>query len=162
MNILDDGYSQATAVSAENASICGLLASRETPELTLKSWKSHGTTSLEGNGVLGLELPGEIGRPSSRLACLEPCREEEVCSRCMVLGMLMSELRGDWRPSSPENPVTFLHGTPLLVLVVDSEVWLSTVVARANGGLRSLLRNIGSGDSLSTVRPELGRINGDC
>lgn len=76
--------------------------------------------------------------------------------------MLVSELRGDCRPSSPKNPATFLYGAPLLVLVVDSEVWLSTVVARANGGLRSLLRNIGSGESLSTVRPEFGRIDGEC
>ena len=40
----------------------------EKPKLTVKSWNTHGTTSLEGNGVLGLELLGEIGRPSSRLA----------------------------------------------------------------------------------------------
>ena len=37
------------------------------PKLTVKSWNTHGTTSLEGNGVLGLELLGEFGRPSSRL-----------------------------------------------------------------------------------------------
>lgn len=35
------------------------------------------------------------------------------------------------------------------------------MVALANDGLRSLLRNIGSGDSLSAVRPESGRNDGD-
>ena len=130
-------------------------------ELTSKSWNSHGVTSLEGRGVLGLELLGEIGRPSSRLACLEPCRENPVCSRCRVLGMLVSELRGDCRISSPTNPATFLQGVPLLVLALDKEFWLSIVVALANDGLRSLLRNIGSGDSLSAVRPEFGRNDGD-
>ena len=129
----------------------------ETPKLTAKFWNSHGTTSLEGRGVLGLELLGEIGRPSSRLACLEPCREDAVCSRCRVLGMLVSELRGDGRYSSPKNPAAFLYGVPLLVLALCSEVWLSIVVALASDGLRSLLRNIGSGDSLSAVRPESGR-----
>lgn len=109
----------------------------ETDVLTLKSWNSHGTTSLEGSGVLGLELVGDIGRPSSRLVCLEPCQEEVVCSRCRVLGMLVSELRGDCRPSSPKNPATFLYGIPLLVLALESEFWLSTVVALANDGLRS-------------------------
>lgn len=133
------------------------LTRTEKSELTLKSWNNHGTTSLEGSGVLGLELLGEIGRPSSRLGCLEPCREDAVCSRCRVLGILVSELRGDCRPSSPKNPATFLYGVALLVLVLDSEFWLSTVVALASDGLRSLLRNIGSGDSLSAVRPESGR-----
>ena len=104
---------------------------------------------------------GEIGRPSSRLACLEPCREDAVCSRCKVLGTLVSELRGDGRPSSPENPGDFLYGVPLLVLALDNEFWLSIVVALANDGLRSLVRNMGSGDSLSTVRPESGRNDGD-
>lgn len=115
------------------------LRKRGTPELTLKSWNSHGTTSLEGSGVLGLELPGEIGGPSSRLACLELCSEDAVCSRCRVLGMLMSELLGDCRLSSPKKPATFLYGVPLLVLALDSEFWLSTVVALANDCLRSLL-----------------------
>lgn len=75
--------------------------------------------------------------------------------------MLVSELRGDWRTSSPKDPPTFLYGVPLLVLTLDSEFRLSTVVALANDGLRSLLRNIGSGDSLSAVRPESGRNDGD-
>lgn len=91
-------------------------------KLTLKSWNSHGTTSLEGSGVLGLELLGEIGRPSSRLACLELCQEDAVCSRCRVEGMLVSELRGDGRYSSPKNPATFLYGAPLLVLALDNEL----------------------------------------
>ena len=75
--------------------------------------------------------------------------------------MLVSELRGDCRPSSPKNAAAFLYGVPLLLLVFDSEFWLSTVVALANDGLRSLLRNIGSGESLSAVRPESGRNDGD-
>ncbi len=75
--------------------------------------------------------------------------------------MLVSELRGDCRPSSPKRPATFVYGVPLLVLALESELWLSTVIALANDGLRSLLRNIGSGDSLSAVRPESGRNDGD-
>lgn len=75
--------------------------------------------------------------------------------------MLVSELRGDCRPSSPKNPATFLYGVPLVVLVFESEFWLSIVVALASDGLRWLLRNIGSGDSLSAVRPESGRNDGD-
>lgn len=71
--------------------------------------------------------------------------------------MLVSELRGDCLPSSPKNPATFLYGVPLLVLALDIEFWLSTVVALASDGLRSLVKNIGSGDSLSAVRPESGR-----
>ena len=108
-----------------------------------------------------MELLGDRGRPSSRLAFLEPCREDAVCSRCRVLGMLVSELRGDCRYSSPKNPATFLYDVPLFVLALDSELWLSIVVALANDGLRSLLRNIGSGESLSAVRPESGRNDGD-
>ena len=75
--------------------------------------------------------------------------------------MFVSELRGDWRYSSPKNPATFLYGVPLLVLALLSEFWLSIVVALASDGLRSLLINIGSGDSLSAVRPESGRNDGD-
>ena len=127
---------------------------KKTPKLTLKSWNSHGTTSLEGSGVLGLEVLGDIGRPSSRLACLEPCREDAVCSRCRVLGMLVSEPRGDCRPSSPKNPATFLYGVPRLAPTLTIELWLSAVVALVNDGLRTLFRNIGSGDSLSAVRPD--------
>ena len=129
---------------------------RTMSKLTLKSWNSHGTTSLEGSGVLGLEVLGDIGRPSSRLACLEPCREDAVCSRCRVLGMLVSEPRGDCRPSSPKNPATFLYGVPRLVFILANELWLSTAAALVNAGLGSLLRNIGSGDSLSALRPESG------
>ena len=75
--------------------------------------------------------------------------------------MLVSELRGDWRYSSPKNPAIFLYGVPLFVLALHSEFWLSIVVALASDGLRSLLMNIGSGDSLSAVRPESGRNDGD-
>ncbi len=75
--------------------------------------------------------------------------------------MLVSEPRGDCRYSSPKDPATFLYGVPLLVLALESELWLSIVVALASDGLLSLLRNIGSGDSLSAVRPESGRCDGD-
>ena len=33
--------------------------------LTLKSWNSQGVTSLDVMGDLGLELPGDSGRPSA-------------------------------------------------------------------------------------------------
>ena len=72
-------------------------------ELTLKSWKSHGVTSLDGSGVLGRDPVGEADAvASSRLPwCpwrIEPCFDDDVCSRCRVAGILVSELFDDCRP----------------------------------------------------------------
>ena len=75
--------------------------------------------------------------------------------------MLVSEPRGDCRFSSPKKPVTFLYGVPLFMLAFDNELWLSIVVALASDGLRSLFRNIGSGESLSAVGSESGRNDDD-
>ena len=46
--------------------------------LTLKSWKSQGVTSLEGSGVRGLELDGDIGRPSILMVCAELLRSRSL------------------------------------------------------------------------------------
>jgi hypothetical protein len=48
---------------------------------TLKSWKSHGVTSDEGNGVLGRELVGEVGRLFTELFRFRMLRDDCVSSR---------------------------------------------------------------------------------
>lgn len=80
---------------------------------TLKSWKSQGVTSLEGNGDRGLDPPGEVGRPSLLIVCTELLRslcerDDDDWSRCPVVRTLNSDPLDDSWPSSPRKFEIFL------------------------------------------------------
>jgi hypothetical protein len=84
----------------------GLRYTNNPDQLTLKSWKTHGTTSLEGKGVCGLEPEGDAVLPLALFVWNEPFR-----LRCewIEFGTLESEPCWEVRPltSSPKKPASF-------------------------------------------------------